>query len=307
MLLSMSDQLQNSVVRGSPYNYSHGLGLMPVGTDSAGGSVYTANTFDDTSSMFIAGYAPDGTPLWSWTAGASVAAIDPSSGIAGATPAASTTPGTSVNTNAIVSSVTGLFDKIFGAYNAQQTIDLNKQRLAAGLPPVNSSALFQNKMAELQAAQANLINSQASIDPTDSAAVANWQDAYNKVSDAISMGQTIQNSIASVEGWYQDAVNWTADQMWNVGHALGLNGYPGQRLDGLGSLGFIQAAAVGGVIASIAAWLAIAAIALAAAYAVINSITAPPGTSILSSVGNGVQQLGVYAILAWLALKVIKG
>jgi hypothetical protein len=46
-----------------------------------------------------------------------------------------------VNTNAIVSSVTGLFDKIFGAYNAQQTIDLNKQRLAAGLPPVNSSAL----------------------------------------------------------------------------------------------------------------------------------------------------------------------
>jgi hypothetical protein len=123
MLMSQSDQMQNRIVGG--------LGLLPVGIGTDGGGIYKADTSDDTSSMFIAGYAPDGTPLWSWSSGVSVAQItDPSMAAGG-----------SASGSQMTASIGNFLDKIFGAYNAQQAIDLNKQRLAAGLPPVTPSAL----------------------------------------------------------------------------------------------------------------------------------------------------------------------
>lgn len=129
MLMSTLSQTQNAMASGA---VPRSLGLVPVGIGTDGNSVYKADTSDDTSSMFIAGYAADGTPLWSWSSGTSVATItDPSLGGAG-----STATGAGLG-----ASITGLLDKVFGAYNTAQAIDLNKQRLAAGLPPVSPSAL----------------------------------------------------------------------------------------------------------------------------------------------------------------------
>ena len=143
MLYSRSSNIQNSIVGGgSPGLAAYddglsGLGLTPVGLGTDGNAIYTASTSDDTSSMFIAGYATDGTPLWSWSSGAGVASITDPTLNGGSVAAASSGSGAA----ALTTSLSNVLDKIFGAYNAQQTIDLNKQRLAAGLPPVNPSAL----------------------------------------------------------------------------------------------------------------------------------------------------------------------
>ena len=139
----------------------------------------------------------------------------------------------------------------------------------------SQTGLFASKMAELQSVQNQLLSNFAMIDPSDTDTYNQWNDAYDKVTSAINAGNNIQAGINKVEGWYQDAINWTSDQMWNVGHALGLNGIPqADGLQGLGGLGIIQAAAVAGVVASIAAWLAVAAIALTAAYAAIQAVNA---------------------------------
>jgi type II secretory pathway component PulF len=158
----------------------------------------------------------------------------------------------------------------------------------------SQTSLFAQKMAELQNVQQQMIAAFASIDPNDTATNDQWNSAYDKVNSAISAGQTIQDAIAKVEGWYQDAVNWTADQMWNVGHALGLNGL--QRQQGMGGLGFVQAVAVAGVVASIAAWLAVAAVAIAAGYAAITAIQAhynPTATQQYLNAHDAVYQAGI--------------
>lgn len=139
MLYSHSSQLQNAIVGGAPVGLAglRGLGLTPVGLGTDGNAIYTATVSDDTSSMFIAGYAPDGTPLWSWSSGAGVGSITDPTLNGGST----TGSGSGATAAGITTSLSNILDKVFGAYNAQQTIDLNKQRLAAGLPPVTSSAL----------------------------------------------------------------------------------------------------------------------------------------------------------------------
>lgn len=146
------------------------------------------------------------------------------------------------------------------------------------------TGIFASKMQELQDAKTALLNQVDMIDPSDAATLAQWNSALDSVYSAINKGTAIQNGINTVEGWYQGAVNWTADQMWNVGHALGLNGVPQQQ--NLGGLGFVQAGAVAGVVATIAAWLAIAAVALAAAYAAISAVQAHYNPSAIQNYNN---------------------